>query len=343
MESGSAAVDAKRELTLQLIDLLTPHLYDGIKSIFNTCKTNTSVLRCFQEKLCTIPIWNQDIIDSEFDRITSKKDFEYLDKLLDMLFVSHVKVLSVLKLNESKNKIDIQVPNQKTFVHKCYVECARSFYRDPYLIDDRDNDHSEVQRNVKRSYIVINSCIEKTIRDLIPLKDILEKYSQVLEDEPQSDVDELEDEINDIHLEEANSGDHIQSNYGNLVDQVDQIDTNEIDSPVHDTTENELQGTTDSVFMNKPNSQENFVSTSEYEPSNIQEPNLTVSSGIAPEDTPRIKVYQTDSHNNYPVSVANDLDSGTKSILIHRKNDSYQNGRSENDRSDNDPFFSDEE
>ena len=260
--SNTAAVEAKQELTLQLADLLTPHIYNGIKSIFDTCKSEEKVLRSFQNKLCTVPIWNQDIIDREFDRIVAKKDLEYLDKLIDMLWVSRVKVLSSLKLSNSNNKIDLQVPNQKDFVHKCYTECARAFWVNPFLMDDRElnYEYTEIQRNVKLSYTLINNSIEKTARDLFPLKDILEKWSQVL-DEPDAAVDQLEDDINE-HLSDAseisdigsNSG-HIQTGGGEGTDRPEDHALgggNDSESEGHDQGYDDPEKDIDNAFMSPP-------------------------------------------------------------------------------------------
>lgn len=52
----SVLVDAKTEYTKQLTNLLVPHIYDGIKSIYDEtteyCKLNNdnSILMRFQEK-----------------------------------------------------------------------------------------------------------------------------------------------------------------------------------------------------------------------------------------------------------------------------------------------------
>jgi len=183
---SNSIVEAKKQYTQQLIDILTPFIYQGLKSILQTCKTDSKVLRTFQEKLCSVPKWNQDIIDREYNRIIIEHDNDFLEKLIEAVFISNVKVLSTIRVGRNK-PINIKVPEAKTFLHKCYVECARYIYQDPYLMDDRETHLSfaEIQRNIKRSQIAINTCIDKTIRDLIPIQSILENYLNDIDTEGQ--------------------------------------------------------------------------------------------------------------------------------------------------------------
>lgn len=360
----SATVDAKKELTLQLVDLLTPHIYDGIKSVFDTCKEkDTTVLKTFQTKLCSIPIWNQDIIDKEYDRIMTKKDLEHLDRLLDMLFVSHVKVLSVLKINKDSSKdVNIEVPHPKTFVHKCYIECARAFYKDPYLIDDRDHnfDYADIQRNVKRSHIVINNCIEKTVRDLIPLKEILEAYSKTLEDDSDSEIDELEDQLeqsaNAVESESGNQNKFTGGTNGGESD--NDNDSNNGDENFGGDVDNEM----DNALMSEP-----ILSGNNNFSGGV--PDLTVTGGADINETPPITDYNNDISRNlfqqepqqfqqepqqqfqtengdYKANVRTE-DDGIKNILISKSEgntNSQQRPQQFQPQPKNDePFFSDEE
>ena len=62
---------AKVEYTKQLIEILYPHMFDGVKSIYdeskviNSSKNGTPILLLFRELLEKVPIWNSEIIDSE--------------------------------------------------------------------------------------------------------------------------------------------------------------------------------------------------------------------------------------------------------------------------------------
>ena len=74
---------AKVEYTAQLIDILYPHMFDGVKSIYNESKvlyTNkkTPVLLIFRELLEKVPIWNSEIINSECSRIINNSNCAHL-------------------------------------------------------------------------------------------------------------------------------------------------------------------------------------------------------------------------------------------------------------------------
>jgi hypothetical protein len=176
-ESGASIVEAKKLYTKQLTELFTPYIYQGMTSIFMTCIEEANTLKTFQEKMCSVVRWNQDIIDKEYSRIISTTDDSFLKGLIDAVFVSNVKVLSSIRISKNK-KINIKIPDPKIFVHKCYIECARQLYQDPYLLDNRlkNNTVPEIQKNVKKTKILIGVCIEKTIRDLIPIQNIIENY-----------------------------------------------------------------------------------------------------------------------------------------------------------------------
>ena len=68
--------DAKNEYTISLINILTPNIIKGIKSIFkealDLCIQNeekNKYLMTFQNFLTRVPKWNQTIVDNETKRI----------------------------------------------------------------------------------------------------------------------------------------------------------------------------------------------------------------------------------------------------------------------------------
>lgn len=242
-ETGHTIVEAKNLYTQQLCELLSPHLYEGIKSLFDTCKENNNqkVLKTFQEKLCSVIKWNQIIIDKEYDRIISDSDCTWLSKLIDAVFISHVKVLSSVTM-KSNSSINLKIPEPKNFIHKCYIECARYFYVDPSLIDDRETylHYSEIQRNVKRSILAISNSIEKTIRELIPIQEILESY---LNDNEHEQIEPV------VQQELSNESDQEQSNE-NDEEQISNQGQNEQEQQNDQEEQNEQEE--HDLFMEEP-------------------------------------------------------------------------------------------
>ncbi len=171
---------AKVEYTAQLVDMLYPHIFDGVKSIYDESKLlyNTKknpILLIFRELLEKVPIWNSEIIDSECSRIVNNTNCDYIDDLITAVFISHTKILTSIGPNRSFQKINVTIPKTGTFIHKCYINTARELWKNPYLFNENVPGH-EFQKNNKEIEEIIKKCIENTIRKSLPIKDILKEH-----------------------------------------------------------------------------------------------------------------------------------------------------------------------
>ena len=192
LSNSKSFVDAKTEYTKQLQILLTPRIYEGIESIYSDSNNSVSEsgdkMRVFQNFLKTIPKWNQEIINHETIRIKDDSKCNYLEKLLNAIFVSHTKILTL------NSNLDIQVPKLNHFIHKCYIETARELYKNPYLLDKTIRNPREKQNNLRETLSIINDSINTTICRLLPLENILDVYlkeTSLDEEDEQSVVDEV--------------------------------------------------------------------------------------------------------------------------------------------------------
>ena len=175
-------VDAKTEYTRQLINIITPVIYQGIKLIYNESK-NKSIeneetnlcLSYFQNELSEIPKWNQIIITEKYNTIIEQSKCDWLDDLLTAVFVSHTKILTSINTSKNKNKINLQIPKVDFFIHQCYIDVAREFWKNPYLFDSNVNNF-EYQRNRRDAIQIIENIISETIRKQLPVKNILKEY-----------------------------------------------------------------------------------------------------------------------------------------------------------------------
>ena len=199
MEEGnvSVLVDAKEEYTKQLISILKQCIYQGVKSIYldakdicNQDNTPEKVLMVFQDLLSRIPKWSQDIINKEYDRIINVSKCDYIEDLVKVIYVSHIKVLTIVHRAQKNKKITLKVPNGGHFIHLCYIECAREFWKDPYLFSENVNKY-ELQKNMRDSEIMIAECIIETIRKQLPVRNILKEFLN----EPDEDIDEMDEDI----------------------------------------------------------------------------------------------------------------------------------------------------
>ena len=184
MEEGNFAVivDAKSEYTKQLVNTLKGGIYQGIKKIFVECREKCQeqgelnrVLTDFQGKLEEVPKWNQEVILGECETLLTESKCDWIEDLITAVFVSHTRVLTSINFSKNKRQINLKIPKTDHFIHQCYVDIARIFYKAPYLMDDTGSRY-EYQRNRNEAELLIEKSIENTIRKQLPVKHILQEY-----------------------------------------------------------------------------------------------------------------------------------------------------------------------
>ena len=239
MEELNAPIfaQAKIEYTNQLIDALYPHMFDGIKSIYDeskviyTKKPSTPIFMLFREILEKVPIWNVEILDSECSRIINNSGCDWIDDLITAVFISHTKILTSIGPNQSSSKINVTIPKTVNFIHKCYINLAREIWKNPYLFNESIPGH-EYQRNSKEIENIIKQCIETTIRKLLPIKERLREHLDTYDSDSINSKDELKsiikEELTELRNEirknknesviSDNDGGNDDSNDGNIND-----------------------------------------------------------------------------------------------------------------------------
>jgi len=223
-------VDIKKEYTDFLVTIITPFLYEGFQSMYQKAKlredeyieaaksdpnvVNPGTLTLFQFFLKGMPKLNAHMIESETNRI---RDLSQCSDIFDDLIKATIKSNIVLltynasgKTCRLVNEKFHQTVDAKTFVHKCYVECARIFYDHAELFWHDFASH-EIKHNQRVIYQLIRCGIIKAIRLMLPMKMILTEYLN-------NDyiVDENEDEHHDAKY--ANIKELIRRDLGNEQD-----------------------------------------------------------------------------------------------------------------------------
>ena len=196
MEDGNLAVlvDAKTEYTKQLVNTLKSNIYfifleiyDECKEFCKTNKTPKKVFFEFQQKMRDIPSWNTEVINSHCENIVKNSRCDWIDELITAVFVSHTRILTSINFTKTKGKIDLNIPKTSHFIHKCFIDIARYFWKNSYLFDENVNKF-DYQKNRRDSELLIETSINETIRRELPVKDILRKYLQNDEPEPEPSV-----------------------------------------------------------------------------------------------------------------------------------------------------------
>ena len=205
--------ESRNEWTCRFLDILTPHLNEGIHSIFNEayvlCKTNEEeekYLMTFQNLLSRVPSWNQTIIDDECKRIIEKSRCKYLNDLLTCIHIIQLKVLTNVRVCKNQKQVDIDIPKLESYIHKVYINIARKLYKNIFLFE-KDCSPLQKQKNNREFETIIKECILLTIRDNIPIDKILRAYmSEKMEEEVEEVVEEKQPEnlANDVSSKRRN-------------------------------------------------------------------------------------------------------------------------------------------
>jgi len=187
--SLSSLQESRNEYCSRLITLLTPCIIDGVKSIFDEswklCVENDEkpkYLMTFQNFLTRVPKWNPNIISQECERIKEKSNCSYIPDLITCVHINQLKMLSCMRVGTKQKKVNVNVPNLDEFIHKVYINAARKIYTNVYLFETGVSS-LKLQRNARDLEVVIRECIVQTIRENIPVEELLKLYmTETIED-----------------------------------------------------------------------------------------------------------------------------------------------------------------
>ena len=223
---------SKNEWASRLINILSPCIIEGYKSILkesiSLCKNNNEsekYLMTFQNLISRIPKWNATIIEEEKNRIIEKSNCKYLEDLVTCIHIIQLKTLTAMRVGNKQKKIDIDIPKIEDFIHKIYTNSARKIYQNVYLFE-KFIPPLQIQKNNRELEIIINECILNTIRDNIPVDNILKAYlDETIEEEIEEDVKE-EVVIKDLPNEIKSAKNHDENL---IISKDEEADKNDID------------------------------------------------------------------------------------------------------------------
>ena len=210
--------DINSEYTTFLIYILTPLIYEGIKSMYdksiekekeyielskNNIKVkNPGVLKIFQHCLKNIPTLNINLIECEMIRIRdSSKHADIFEKLIKAVIKSHIILLTYNASGKQCQLVNEKIHEKvdcKIFIHKIYIECARQFYNNPELFW-QGYTNIELTKNKKECLDIIEKSIKVSIKEIIPMQDILTEYLKndyIIEDTLHNRTQKIKDMLN---------------------------------------------------------------------------------------------------------------------------------------------------
>jgi hypothetical protein len=195
----SSLHESKNEWGARLLTIVTPHIIDGLKSIFDEavklCRDNNEMdkyLMTFQNFITRIPKWNSNIIETEKNRIVEKSGCGYLEDLVTCVHIIQLKLLSAIRVGQKQKKIDITIPKLEDFIHKIYINVARKIYKNVYLFE-LNIPPLQTQKHHRELEIIVQECILNTVRDSIPVEAILQAYmDETIEEHVVEEIKEQE-------------------------------------------------------------------------------------------------------------------------------------------------------
>jgi hypothetical protein len=145
MEEAKLAIltDAKQEYSMQLVNILKSSICSGLKFLYDESKKKciaekrfNEVLSEFQEFLSQIRLWSQDMIEQEYRRIQDESGCDFIKELITAVFMSHTQILQSIRGDSVKKQTQIDIPKPEHFIHKCYINAGREFYKNPFFFYD---------------------------------------------------------------------------------------------------------------------------------------------------------------------------------------------------------------
>lgn len=166
-------VEAKKEYTSQLCSIIVPLMVETFSELYTESikiSKNKKVLIQYQILLKEVPNWNNHMIKQHTVKLCAA--CSWFGDLLAAVFVSNVKILSSVRLNAENKKISLKLPSNEVFIHACYVSCAKDVYKNPFIYHE-NNSENEIEANLFPRFRV---CIEETVKNMIPVQQILHTY-----------------------------------------------------------------------------------------------------------------------------------------------------------------------
>ena len=85
-------------------------------------------------------------------------------------------------MGQEQKKVDVDIPSVDQFVHKVYINVARKVYTNVYLFE-KGIAPLQIQKHNRELELIIKECIMNTIRETMPVEDILKSYMSETQEE----------------------------------------------------------------------------------------------------------------------------------------------------------------
>ena len=301
----STLTESRNEWTARLVTILCPFIIEGFKSIYEDayklCIENNEedkYLMTFQNLLSRIPKWNTDLIENEVLRIKENSKCGYIEDLITCVHIIQLKALTCIRVGQNQKKVDIDIPSLTKFIHKIYILVARKLYTNIYLFQKHINP-LDMQKHNREIELIIKECILNSVRDTIPIENILRSY-----------LDEVTEETTEIEEELIPAEDEVDADSENLVE-------NKLSEDSSEKTPNilieEVMNKDEGSIKLKENdnlviSDDNYGVMLDIKDLNVSEKETSKENPLLTEEPKDVDVLPLDNAEKQEVSFSNDLD-----------------------------------
>jgi len=190
MESISLYSEARNEYLKQMASWLSSPIVEFFRAEYQKIAT----MNGFQAWCADVPKWNQDVIETNVSKILDSCRCDYVEELMTAVFIAHTKMLTAIRVSTKQKKMKITLPKLDHFLHRVFIECARSFWKAPFLFLESVS-LIEKQKNVLQMESMCIEALSSAVRSLLPVKSILNEYLEEEEDEPTAETVEPAEEV----------------------------------------------------------------------------------------------------------------------------------------------------
>jgi len=188
MDSNSlnVLVEAKKEYLTQLYIVICPAMIEIFEDIYNESvkiSKGKKTLIQFQKLLKEVANWNDHMVHNNTNKILSSCN--WFNDLLAAVFVSSVKILSSVRLNADGSKISLKMPNNKVFIHGCFITAAKDLYKNPYIYHDESIEQERDTELTQR----FSKCIEANVKEMLPVQEILRSCMSQTDNQENIDIE----------------------------------------------------------------------------------------------------------------------------------------------------------
>jgi hypothetical protein len=173
MDNLNVLVEAKKEYLGQLCLIMCPAMIEVFQNMYvesTKLSKGRKTLIMFQQLLKEVPNWSNQMSAQHTNNIADR--CAWFNDLLAAVFVACTKILSSVRLKSDNKKISLKLPTNEIFIQTCYNNVAKDLYKDPYIFHEEQSEYMRDEQLTQRFSV----CIENTVKELIPVQQILRTY-----------------------------------------------------------------------------------------------------------------------------------------------------------------------